>query len=170
MLVPIVSILESFDCKFFYSSRQPNKLVVVWTRRKRRKLTKVDMFFMPCCSLKPGAGNKTSMISGELKRISNGNRTEWSPIQSVIIWVIYKIRRPRSRSPICLITSMITDQIGRQEVLLPINHNPNKICYIYKALFLNQNTRNSKIFFLPAVKKCHISATWWDHGAYCPIT
>ena len=33
--------------------------------------------------------------------INNGNRTEWSPIRSVIIRVINKIRRPRSGSPIC---------------------------------------------------------------------
>ena len=45
--------------------------------------------------------------------ISNGSRTEWSPIRSVIIRVINKIGRPRSGSPICLITSMIADQIGR---------------------------------------------------------
>ena len=32
--------------------------------------------------------------------ISNGNRTEWSPIRSVIIRVINKIGRPRSGSPI----------------------------------------------------------------------
>ena len=32
--------------------------------------------------------------------------------------------------PICLITTMITDQIGRHEVLLPINHNYNKLCDI----------------------------------------
>ena len=31
---------------------------------------------------------------------------------------------------ICLVTSMITDRIGRHEVLLPINHNFNKICDI----------------------------------------
>ena len=62
--------------------------------------------------------------------ISNSNRTEWSPIRSVIIRVINKIGRPRSGSPICLITSMITDWIGRHEVLLPINHNSNKICDI----------------------------------------
>ena len=43
-----------------------------------------------------------------IKTISIGNRTEWSPIRSVIIRVI--------------ITSMITDRIGRHEVLLPINH------------------------------------------------
>ena len=41
--------------------------------------------------------------------ISNGNRTEWSPIRSIIIRVINKIGRPLSGSPICLITSMITD-------------------------------------------------------------
>ena len=28
---------------------------------------------------------------------------------------------------LCLITSMITDRIGRHEVLLPINYNFNKI-------------------------------------------
>jgi len=59
--------------------------------------------------------------------INNGNRTEWSPIRSVIIRVINKIGRPRSGSPICLITSMITGRIGRHEVLLPINHIYNKI-------------------------------------------
>ena len=62
--------------------------------------------------------------------ISNGNRTKWSPIRSVIIRVINKIGRPRSGSPICLITSMIADRIGRHEVLLPINHNFDKICDI----------------------------------------
>ena len=48
--------------------------------------------------------------------------------------------------PICLVTSMITDRIGRHEVLLPINHNFNKICDIV-GCFLNQNTRNSKFCF-----------------------
>ena len=85
--------------------------------------------------------------------ISNGNRTEWSPIRSVIIRVINKIGRPRSGSPICLITSMITDRIGRHEVLLPINHNFNKICDILGSFFFNQNTRNSEIFLLPVKKK-----------------
>ena len=33
--------------------------------------------------------------------INNGNRTEWSPIWSVIIRVINKIGRPQSGSPIC---------------------------------------------------------------------
>ena len=41
--------------------------------------------------------------------ISNGNRTEWSPIRSVIIRVITK-------------SDDRTDRIGRHEVLLPINH------------------------------------------------
>ena len=83
---------------------------------------------------------------------SNGNRTEWSPIRSVIIRVINKIGRPRSGSPICLITSMITDRIGRHEVRLPINHNINKICDII-GYFLNQNTRNSKFCFASIEKK-----------------
>ena len=69
----------------------------------------------------------TALILQEICLISNGNRTEWSPIRSVIIRVINKIGRPRSGSPICLITSMITDTIGRHKVLLPINHKYNKI-------------------------------------------
>ena len=67
---------------------------------------------------------------GGLQHISNRNRTEWSPIQSVIIRVINKVRWPQSGSLICLITSMITDQIGWHEVPLPVNHNFNKICDI----------------------------------------
>ena len=45
--------------------------------------------------------------------INNGNRTEWNPIRSVIIPVINNL----------LITSMITDWIGRRDVQLPINQN-----------------------------------------------
>ena len=52
--------------------------------------------------------------------ICNGNRTEWSPVQSVIIRVINKIGRPRSGSPICLITSMIS--IGNSMVCRDIWH------------------------------------------------
>ena len=52
--------------------------------------------------------------------ICNGNRTEWSPVQSVIIRVINKIGRPRSGSPICLITSMIS--IGNSMVCSDIWH------------------------------------------------
>ena len=99
--------------------------------------------------------------------ISNGNRTEWSPIQSVIIRVINKIGRPRSGSPICLITSMITDRIGRHEVLLPINHNFNKISDII-GYFLHQNTRNSKFCFASSEKKEPFKCAL--DGAYCPIT
>ena len=47
---------------------------------------------------------------------------------------------------------MIIDRIGRQEVLLPINHNFNKLCDII-GCFLNQNTRNSKFCFASSEKK-----------------
>ena len=122
-------------------------------------------------------GRKIQLIIKNINLISNGNRTVWSPnkIRSVIIWVINKIRRPRSRSPICLITSMITDWIGWHEVLLPINHNFNKICDII-GYFLNQNTRNSKFCFASSEKKNHLSARMMArtvqllrHDAYCPI-
>ena len=55
--------------------------------------------------------------------INIGNRNEWSSIRSEIKRVIHKMGRPCSGSPICLITSMVTHQIGRHEVLLPINYN-----------------------------------------------
>ena len=85
-------------------------------------------------------------------------RTEWSPIRAVIIRVINKIGRPSSGSPICLITSMITDQIGRQKVLLPINHNYNNICDSLGFLTLKH-----KKFKIPRVfLACD--------GAYYPIT
>ena len=79
----------------------------------------------------------------------------------------------KDKRTICSITSMIKDRIGRREVLLPINHNFNQI-WIYKALFLK--SRNSKIFFLLAVKKSHLSGRviagtvqLLRHGVYCPI-
>ena len=71
------------------------------------------------------------------RMISNGNRTEWSPIRSVIIRVINKIGRPRSGSPICLIKSMITDRIGRHEILLPIN----QFCYRYDLRLYGTSNR-----------------------------
>ena len=95
----------------------------------------------------------TSRIKKELVMIiSYGNRTEWSPIRPVIIRVINKIGRPRSGSPICIITSMITDRIGRHDVLIPINHNFIKICDIISYNF-KSNTRNSKFCFASSEKK-----------------
>ena len=63
---------------------------------------------------------------------------------------------------------MITDGIGRHEVLLPINHNINKICDIIGYL-LNQNTRNSTFCFASSEKKKKPFKRARD-GAYCPIT
>ena len=69
---------------------------------------------------------------------------------------------------------MITDRIGRHDVLLPINHNFNKICDII-SIILNQNTRNSKFCFASS-EKSHLSARVMArtvqllrHDAYCPI-
>ena len=66
-----------------------------------------------------------------------------------------------------LITSMITDRIGRDKVLLPSNHNFNKICDII-GYFLNQNTRNPKFCFASSEKKKPFKRA--HDGAYCPIT
>ena len=98
--------------------------------------------------------------------IISSNRTEWSPIRSVIIRLINKIGRPRSGSPMCLITSMITDRIGRHEVLLRINHKFSKMCDMI-GYFLNQNTRISKFCFANSLKKKPFKRA--REGAYCPI-
>ena len=73
--------------------------------------------------------------------MGNGNGTEWSPIRPVIILVINKIGRPCSGSPICLITRMITDRIGRHKVLLPINHDFNKIYDILGSFFESKHKK-----------------------------
>ena len=41
------------------------------------------------------------IITMMILMINNGNRTEWSPLRSVIIREISKIGRPQSRNPIC---------------------------------------------------------------------
>ena len=84
--------------------------------------------------------------------IYNGNRAEWSPIRSVIIRVNNEIRRLHSGSLICLIMSMISDQIGRHEVLLPINHNYNKICYILD-FFLIKTQEILRVFIASSEKR-----------------
>ena len=70
---------------------------------------------------------------------------------------------------------MITDRIGRQEVLLLINHNFRKMCDIV-GYFLHQNTRNLKFCFASSEKKSHLSARVMartvqllKHDAYRPI-
>ena len=62
--------------------------------------------------------------------INNDNKTELSPIRSVIIWVSKKIGRPRSGKP-RFYPGMITDRIERHEVLLQINQNYGKIWFDY---------------------------------------
>ena len=81
--------------------------------------------------------------------------------------MINKIGRPRSGSPIFLITSMIIDRIGQHEVLLPIDHDFKKNCDIEDS-FWTQNTRNSKIFFATNEKRKLFKRA--RDGVYYPIT
>ena len=92
--------------------------------------------------------------------VDNGKRTEWNPIRSVIIQVINIIGRRRSG-----ITRMVTDRVGRHEILLPINHNCNKICDILD-LFLNLRKWNSKRFLLAVKKAIEVYAC---DGALCSV-
>ena len=116
---------------------------------------------------------------GQFSYICNGlygNRTEWSPIWFLIIRVINKIGQPRHGSPICLITSMITDRIGRHEVLLQFNHNFNKTSLWYIWLFLKSKLKKFQDFLASKWKKSFISmrvmahtVQLLRHDAYCPI-
>ena len=60
---------------------------------------------------------------------------------------------------------MITDWIGQHEVLLPINHNFNKICDI-QGPFLKSKQEKFH-FFASSEKKPFKRAR---DGAHCPIT
>ena len=103
--------------------------------------------------------NVSTQYHGSKENINNGNRTEWSPIRSIIIRVINKIGRPRSGSPICLITSMITDRIGWHEVLLPINHIYNKIRERKRRKRTGEGIDNSFILRNTFLKKAYSSVT-----------
>ena len=104
-----------------------------------------------------GSSNKSW---GREKQINNGNRTEWRLIRSVII---------RVWSPICLITSTITDWIGRHKVLSPSNHNDNKICDILD-FFFKQNTRNFDSFFASIEKEKKGSVESCTVLLHCPVS
>ena len=62
----------------------------------------------------------------------------FAPITRQIDQTMDKIGRTRSGSPICLITSMITERIGRHTVLLAINHIYNK----------SRDSNSDKTFYL----------------------
>ena len=61
-------------------------------------------------------------------------KIELSGVQFCLQLYHNKIGRPRSTSLISIITSMLTDRIGRQKVLLPVHHNKNKIKKQHKIL------------------------------------
>ena len=65
--------------------------------------------------------------------------------------MINKIGQSRSRGLICLITSMITDQIGRCEVLVPIIITATKFVIFYA--FFKIQTRNFESFFFASSEK-----------------
>ena len=54
---------------------------------------------------------------------------------------------------------MITDRIGRHEVLLPVNHDFNKICDILGSVFESKHKKFRDFFFASSEKKqSHLSA------------
>ena len=103
--------------------------------------------------------------------VRNNSRTEWSPIRSLIIRVRNKIIRPQKGESDLLITTMITDRIGRHDVRSPINQNYEKIWEEEKISnhpFLQKKNRKlqltrRKMRQQRAHMTCHTNA-------YCAIT
>ena len=102
------------------------------------------MFIYIATTLPPQQTYRTHSPRLRLLLVHNGNRTEWSPIRSVIIWVMDKIGWPRSGRPICLITSMITERLGQHELLSPINHDRYNFQENECIFFLVQQRWNTK--------------------------
>ena len=97
-LVLLLLFADPFVPKFYFQLTE-KKLYVLFCERAR-------CFNRQQHALYSNFGITTRMITDRtplspIAIINNGNRTEWSPILSVIIRVINKIRRPRSGSPIC---------------------------------------------------------------------
>ena len=132
----------------------PNKLPPV-IKHKEIQSWIVEEKFHTDHSWLQGLNNPTDFLTCQ---VNNGNRTEQSPIQSAIIQVINKIARQHGRSPICLILSKITDRIGWHKVLLPINHNYNKICDFLG--FFKSKHKKFQEFFASSEKKRHVLSNY----------
>ena len=87
------------------------------------------------------------------------NRTEWSPVWSVIIRVI-----KQSRSClICLIAKLITDRIGPRKVLLPIISIISIIKFKEKVAIGNFLLKEKKqIPFQVQLRVVHNSSSSWE--------
>ena len=94
---------------------------------------------------------------------NNGNRTEWSPIRFAIIWVINKIGRPRSGSPIC-----------SSRVWLQTELDNTKSCYqlIKTVTKIEKETRPRLYVFIKkkALNSAICVTTARAHDAFCPLT
>ena len=77
----------------------------------------------------------------------NGNRTEWSPIRSVIIWV-NKIGRPRSGSPICssrvLLQTELDDTKSYYQLIIKITIFEKRIAKLRKSGKINSHQNTCK--------------------------
>ena len=74
-----------------------------------------------------GFGPIRTLLVSQLFHICKSNRTEWSPVRSVIRRVMNKNRTTAIRESDLLITNMITDRIGRHDILLPIHQIYDRI-------------------------------------------
>ena len=99
---------------------------------------------------------------------TNGYRADWSPIRSEIIRLVTnKIERPRGGSPICFITSMITDRLDDTklgyQLIIKIT------IFVISSAFLKINRKKFRELFADNERQKAIQVRAWD-SAYCPIT
>ena len=114
--------------------------------------------------------NKGTVIHLDLMHglFTNNYRAEWSPIRSEIIRLATnKIERPRGGSPICFITSTITDRLDDTKLSyqLIIKITILVIC----SAFLKIKRKKFRELFADNERQKAIQVRAWD-GAYCPIT
>ena len=74
-----------------------------------------------------GFGPIRALLVSQLFHICKSDRTEWSPVRSVIRRVMNKNRTTAIRESDLLITNMITDRIGRHDILLQIHQIYDRI-------------------------------------------
>ena len=114
--------------------------------------------------------NKGTVIHLDLIHglITKGNKAEWSPIRSEIIRLVTnKIERPRGGSPICLITSMITDRLD--DTKLGYQLIVKIAIFVTSSAFLKIKRKKFRELFADNERQKAIQVRAWD-GAYCSIT
>ena len=99
-ILPCIASISCWLCLLYFTQSIPYEAVRGrrgggWGEGEGKRNKQSDPWTM-------NIGLVRGMHSPEIGTIDNGNRTKWSLIRSVIIWVINKIGQLQSRGLICL--------------------------------------------------------------------